>query len=125
MADFSAVGQQFVDFYYKTFDGDRGQLAALYREGSMLTFEGAPFQGTGNILEKLKSLPFQKVQHRVDTCDAQPVNQDGGILVLVSGALMVDEQPQPMSYVQSFTLMPESGSYYIQNDVFRLVYAAG
>ncbi|KEF55350.1 nuclear transport factor 2, partial [Exophiala aquamarina CBS 119918] len=111
--------EQFVDFYYKTFDGDRTQLAALYREGSMLTFEKEPFQGTGTIVEKLSNLPFQKVQHRVDTVDSQPSNEQGAILVLVTGALMVDDQPQPMSYVQTFNLVNADGSYYVQNDVFR------
>ena len=36
-----------------------------------------------------QTLPFQKVQHRVDTTDAQPANETGGILVMVTGALMV------------------------------------
>ncbi|KIW60329.1 hypothetical protein PV05_00556 [Exophiala xenobiotica] len=125
MADFHHIAQQFVEFYYKTFDTDRAQLAALYRNNSMLTFEKEPFQGTQSILEKLTNLPFNKVQHRVDTTDAQPSNEQGGILVLVTGALMVDDQQQPMSYVQTFNLLPESGSYFVQNDVFRLVYAAG
>lgn len=34
-------------------------------------------------------LPFQKVQHRVDTVDAQPTSEVGGLVVLVTGALMV------------------------------------
>ncbi|KAL6244074.1 Nuclear transport factor 2 [Rhinocladiella similis] len=125
MGDFQSIAQQFVEFYYKTFDGDRTQLAALYRNNSMLTFEKEPFQGTQSILEKLTNLPFQKVQHRVDTTDAQPSNEQGGILVLVTGALLVDDQNHPMSYVQTFNLLPDAGSYYVQNDVFRLVYAAG
>jgi hypothetical protein len=37
----------------------------------------------------LQNLPFQKVQHRIDTTDAQPFNEQGGILVLVTGALQV------------------------------------
>ena len=36
----------------------------------------------------------------------------------------VDDQPQPMNYTQTFQLMPEGGSYFVQNDVFRLVYPA-
>jgi hypothetical protein len=36
-----------------------------------------------------QGLPFQKVEHRVDTLDAQPSNQNGGILVVVTGALLV------------------------------------
>ncbi|KAK5060035.1 Nuclear transport factor 2 [Exophiala bonariae] len=124
MGDFQTIAQQFVDFYYKTFDTDRAQLAALYKDSSMLTFEKEPFQGTPVILEKLTNLPFQKVQHRVDTVDAQPANEQGAILVLVTGALMVDDQPQPMSYVQTFQLVQAEGSFFVQNDVFRLVYPA-
>lgn len=90
----------------------------------MLTFEKDPFLGVASIVEKLTNLPFQKVQHRPDTVDAQPSDETGGILVMVTGALMVDDQPQPMSYVQTFTLKPEAGSYYVFNDVFRLVYPA-
>lgn len=33
MANFQDIAQQFVDFYYKTFDGDRTQLMALYVRG--------------------------------------------------------------------------------------------
>lgn len=29
-----------------------------------------------------------------------------------------------MSYAQTFQLMPEGGSYFVFNDVFRLVYPA-
>jgi hypothetical protein len=101
-----------------------------------------------------QNLPFEKVQHRVDTTDAQPSGENGGIVVMVTGALMVscndlpmlystgrsrpasttaaddklfsqvDDQPQPMNYTQIFQLLPESGTYFVQNDIFRLVYPA-
>lgn len=45
-------------------------------------------------------------------------------MVMVTGALLVDDQPQPMSYVQVFHLVQESGSYFVYNDLFRLVYPA-
>lgn len=41
----------------------------------------------GNI--RIKGLPFQKVKHQVGTLDAQPSNESGGILVTVTGALLV------------------------------------
>lgn len=75
------------------------------------------------LLTDVQGLPFQKVQHRADTVDAQP-GPNNGIVVLVTGALMVDDQPQPMNYVQTFTLLPQGGSYYVFNDMFRLVYPA-
>ncbi|KAL2008024.1 hypothetical protein VTN00DRAFT_8006 [Thermoascus crustaceus] len=124
MADYKAVGEQFVNFYYQTFDTDRKNLAGLYRDHSMLTFEGSASQGTAAILEKLTNLPFQKVAHKVSTFDAQPSNEVGGILVTVTGVLLVDEEQNPHSYTQTFQLIPDQGSYFVLNDVFRLVYGA-
>lgn len=85
------------------------------------------------------------MEHQVSTIDAQPSNAEGGIIVVVSGALLVsqpsdgrlrsgsgtngpqqvEEEKRPMSYVQTFQLLPDgAGSYFIFNDVFRLVYPA-
>ncbi|KAF7590568.1 Nuclear transport factor 2 [Aspergillus hancockii] len=123
MADFQSIAQQFVQFYYQTFDANRAQLAGLYRDQSMLTFETNSVQGVGGIIEKLTSLPFQKVVHQVGTLDAQPSNEQGGILVMVTGALLVDEEQKPMNYTQTFQLLPDgAGSYFVFNDIFRLVY---
>jgi hypothetical protein len=36
-----------------------------------------------------QSLPFQKVQHQIATFDAQPSNTEGGIMVMVTGGLLV------------------------------------
>lgn len=41
------------------------------------------------------------------------------------GALQVDEEQRPMSYTQTFQLLPDgAGSYYVFNDIFRLIYSA-
>jgi hypothetical protein len=123
MADFNTIAQQFVEFYYKTFDENRAGLASLYRDPSMLTFEAQPTQGTAAIVEKLQNLPFQQIQHRTDTVDAQP-SADDGIMVLVTGALMLGGESKPMSFTQAFQLKNDSGNWYVLNDVFRLVYPA-
>ncbi|MCJ1291479.1 Nuclear transport factor 2 [Xylographa carneopallida] len=122
MADFATIAQQFVEFYYQTFDQNRQNLAALYRDHSMLTFETAAVQGVTGIIEKLTSLPFSQIKHQVNTLDAQPSNESGGILVLVTGALLVDEEQRPMNYTQVFQLLPDQGSYFVFNDVFKLIY---
>ncbi|PWN51681.1 putative nuclear transport factor 2 [Violaceomyces palustris] len=117
------IAQQFTDFYYSTFDSDRSQLASLYRAQSMLTFEGAQTQGAQAIAEKLAGLPFQRVQHKVETLDAQPTGSDGtSLVVLVTGMLVVDDGQNPLKFSQSFTLNPEGNSYYVFNDIFRLNY---
>jgi hypothetical protein len=40
-------------------------------------------------------------------------------------AVQVDEEKNPMNYTQTFQLMPDgAGSYFVLNDVFRLIYNA-
>ncbi|KAF5101177.1 hypothetical protein D0Z03_000651 [Geotrichum reessii] len=122
--DFQAVAQQFTDFYYQQFDSDRSQLGNLYRDASMLTFENSQVQGAKNIVEKLVSLPFQKVGHRITTLDAQPASPTvGDIIVMVTGELLVDEEQNAQRYSQVFHLVPEQNSFYVFNDIFRLNYS--
>ncbi|KAL0075432.1 hypothetical protein J3Q64DRAFT_1766572 [Phycomyces blakesleeanus] len=124
MADFNAVAKAFVDFYYETFDRNRQELTPLYRENSMLTFEGQQTVGAAAITEKLVNLPFQKVGHRISTTDAQPADfERGSILVSVTGLLLIDEEQNPQMFSQTFHLIPEGGSYWVFNDIFRLNYA--
>ncbi|KAG0291460.1 Nuclear transport factor 2 [Linnemannia gamsii] len=120
MADINAVAQQFVTYYYQTFDANRAGLGPLYRPNSMLSFEGAQTQGADAVVEKLASLPLDGLRHNVSTMDAQPA--DGGVLVLVTGQLLASGESNPQFFTQNFLLKPDGGSYYIQNDIFRLVY---
>ncbi|KAF7542623.1 hypothetical protein G7Z17_g11409 [Cylindrodendrum hubeiense] len=123
MADFQGIANQFIQFYYQQFDQDRTQLASLYRENSMLTFESASVRGTQAVTEKLTGLPFAKVKHQVTTLDAQPSNDSGGIIILVTGALLVDDEERPMNFSQSFQLAPDgAGSYFVYNDIFKLIF---
>ncbi|KAK3381572.1 hypothetical protein B0H63DRAFT_450893 [Podospora didyma] len=122
MAGFVALAEQFIAHYYTTFDADRKNLASLYRDNSMLTFEGAQSLGAAAITEKLASLPFQKVVHRPSAQDAQP-SPTGGIIILVTGQLLVDEEGNPLSYSQAFQLEKDgNGAWFVFNDIFRLVY---
>ncbi|CAH6723333.1 nuclear transport factor 2 [[Candida] jaroonii] len=121
--DFNSVATEFTHFYYQTFDNDRNQLGNLYREQSMLTFETSQLQGTKDIVEKLASLPFQKVAHRISTLDAQPASPNGDILVMVTGELLIDDEKNPQRYSQVFHLIPEGSSYFVFNDIFRLNYS--
>ncbi|ODV71982.1 Ran GTPase-binding protein NTF2 [Cyberlindnera jadinii NRRL Y-1542] len=122
--DFNTLAQQFTEFYYNQFDSDRSQLGNLYRDQSMLTFETSQVQGAKDIVEKLTSLPFQKVGHRITTLDAQPASPNGDVLVMVTGELLIDEEQNPQRYSQVFHLIPDGASYYVFNDIFRLNYGS-
>uniref|UniRef100_A0A674H812 NTF2-related export protein n=1 Tax=Taeniopygia guttata TaxID=59729 RepID=A0A674H812_TAEGU len=80
------IGSSFVQHYYQLFDADRTQLGAIYIDASCLTWEGQQFQGKAAIVEKLTSLPFQKIQHSITAQDHQPT-PDSCILSMVVGQL--------------------------------------
>ena len=118
-AQFAEIGKQFVTHYYNTFDTNRSALHSLYQDTSMLTFEGDQFLGATAILQKLTTLQFQTVAHKTTSVDCQP-GPAGSIVVFVTGQLAVDASPNPLQFSQTFQLMPNGGSWYVHNDMFRL-----
>ncbi|KAH3761783.1 nuclear transport factor 2 [Pelomyxa schiedti] len=116
--NFEAVAQQFAQHYYNTFDTNRAALRALYQPQSMLTFEGQRFQGAEQIQSKLMSFSTN-VRHNVVAIDSQPMPQ--GVLLTITGTLTID-QDNPLKFSQVFTLMSNGGSYFVLNDLFRLLY---
>ena len=50
---FAEIGQQFIAQYYQLFDSNRSQLASMYNEASVFTFEGTQFMGQASIMQHL------------------------------------------------------------------------
>ncbi|KIY62714.1 nuclear transport factor 2 [Cylindrobasidium torrendii FP15055 ss-10] len=120
MADPIAIANQFTDFYYATFDAGREGLKPLYRPESMMTWEGQQFLGVDAIMEKLAALNLGNVRHHVSARDVQPSSKvDSAIVVLVTGFLQTDDNP--IAFCQTFQLMPDGGSFWVFNDIFRLI----
>ncbi|KAM7197370.1 hypothetical protein V8F33_005591 [Rhypophila sp. PSN 637] len=119
--EFENIAKQFVDHYYNTFDTNRGALAGLYRENSMMTFQSDKKLGAATIAQKLAELPFQKVKHEIRSFESQPTPNDG-IIILVAGALLVDEEQNPLNYAQTFQLVKDpAGAWFLFNDIFTLL----
>jgi len=122
-AQFEAIGSSFIQTYYQAFDASvesRDTLRQFYHASeSLMSFEGVQVQGADKIMEKIKSLSFQKIQRSPTAVDYQPTF-DGGVLINVLGQLQMDEDP-PHGFVQTFMLKPAGGSFFIQHDMFRLV----
>ncbi|KAI5943106.1 Nuclear transport factor 2 [Manis javanica] len=102
----------------RLFDNDRTQLGAIYIDASCLTWEGQQFQGKAAIVEKLSSLPFQKIQHSITAQDHQPT-PDSCIISMVVGQLKADEDPI-MGFHQMFLLKNINDAWVCTNDMFRL-----
>ena len=94
MTDFQSVGTQFVQHYYTTIDSNRANLASLYSQESMLSFEGEQYLGVEAIMGKLQSLP--SMQHAAASFDYQPT-VNNGIIAFVTGQLAIDGG-NPMNY---------------------------
>ncbi|XP_047332110.1 nuclear transport factor 2B [Impatiens glandulifera] len=117
------LGKAFVDHYYSLFDNDRRSLSSLYQPISMMTFEGQKFEGSAKISCKLNDLPFDQCKHLISTVDSQPSVFPGGIVVFVSGSLCLAGEEHSLRFSQMFHLVPTlEGSYFVQNDIFRLNY---
>eukprot|EP01089_Gocevia_fonbrunei_P009439 TRINITY_DN2173_c0_g1_i1.p1 TRINITY_DN2173_c0_g1~~TRINITY_DN2173_c0_g1_i1.p1 ORF type:complete len:125 (+),score=14.94 TRINITY_DN2173_c0_g1_i1:102-476(+) len=123
MANVDEIASAFVTHYYTHFDGDRSQLANLYQDNSMVTFEKEKCQGRQNIVTKFANLQFKSIQHQVASIDCQPTSGNG-ILVFVTGNLAVDGGAQPLKFSQVFNLQANANGqgYYVHNDIFRLLY---
>ncbi|KAI1502155.1 hypothetical protein F5X99DRAFT_408338 [Biscogniauxia marginata] len=101
---------------------------------STLTFESATSVGKDAIIEKLKNLPFGRVQHQVETLDAQLNASTNTYMVLVTGRLLVDEEQRPMTFTQFFLIAPnphtaepnfaarKEEEIYIHSDIFKLIF---
>ena len=123
--DLTAVDQvaaAFAKHYYDTFKNNRPGLAGLYQNESIMTWESNRHIGQAAIVQHLVNLPFQKVEHRIGTIDAQP-STSNGVLVFITGQILPDAETNPLKFSQIFHLVQVGGSYVVSNDMFRLNYA--
>ena len=121
-----SIGSAFMNHYYGTFDNPaaRANLAGLYQDASVMSYEGKSFQGRQNIMTHLTTgVKFATVQHIVKSMDVQ--HTGAGLLVCVTGDLKVDGGENPLKFSQTFHLLPTdaaASNFWVRNDVFRLNY---
>jgi len=134
-ADFQNIGKAFADHYYNTFSGPapafdgstRANLQTLYQDRSFCTWDGEQMMGMQAIMTKLTT--FQAVtypgitslQHKMTTCDCQPITQGSGVLVVITGDMIANgNAAAPVKFSQVFVLLPTpTGGWYIAHDMFR------
>mmetsp|Transcript_72654 Transcript_72654/g.115962 ORF Transcript_72654/g.115962 Transcript_72654/m.115962 type:complete len:124 (+) Transcript_72654:117-488(+) len=119
--DPQAIGKAFLEHYYGTFSKNRAELAPLFKDKSMMSYEGTNCQGQKSIMQKLASLQFSKVKHDPKTMDAQPSGA-GGLLIVVTGDIFIDENQNGVKYCETFHLMKDNNNFWVHNLVFRLNY---
>uniref|UniRef100_G1MKW1 Nuclear transport factor 2 n=2 Tax=Ailuropoda melanoleuca TaxID=9646 RepID=G1MKW1_AILME len=108
----------FIQHYYQLLDKDRTQRGTIYID-VCLTWEEQQFQGKTAIVEKLPSLPLQKIQHSITGQDCQS-SPDSCIISKVVDQLKADEDPI-VGVHQMFLLKTINDAWVCTNDMFRLV----
>ncbi|XP_018716042.2 uncharacterized protein LOC108954479 isoform X1 [Eucalyptus grandis] len=119
--DLIEKAKRFMEKYYRTFDANRADLVNLFREESVLAFEGQQIKGKEAILAKLTSIPechneiadFNCLRHRTP----------GSMLVWVCGQTWVGGTKDKADAVltnQMFHLMPTpEGGFYVGTQIWR------
>lgn len=112
------VATQFAQAYYAAFATDPASCSQFYQAASVLTFEGANSAGLNLINAKLAEVKTQLPpgsKHEVLSIDGQPsCAVNGGVVVYVTCRFM-ERFAQEV-----FHLLPNAGSFYVHNDIFRL-----
>ncbi|KAK8821723.1 nuclear transport factor 2 [Blastocystis sp. ATCC 50177/Nand II] len=115
------LGKSFITYFYQSYDGDRTALQGIYQDCSMLTFEGQEYLGTQAIMTKIAGIGA-RFAHNIQSMDIQPTS-DGSIMIVCTGEIKIDDN-NPMLFMETFIIRDAGGnSYYVHNDIFRLVLA--
>ena len=109
----------FLNAFYKMMMEDRMSILPIYRNSSLLTYNGGNHAGVESIKKHLEGLSFKKISYNFDDYDAQPLH-GGGILIVVAGELCMDDSDR-FKFNQTFVLMPEGETWFIQNDVLKII----
>merc|ERR1712013_566370 len=119
--DIDGIGRAFVGAYFEAMSAkDRSKMAAYYRDMSCLSYEGQGFQGVKAIINKLRALPIESIAYDIKTLDVQP-SGCGGLMLFVTGDVMLNAIPNPVKFAQSLHIVPEEASqdrFWIHNDIF-------
>ena len=113
------LAEEFLNTYYATMMNNRNQLINFYTDNSTLTYEGQTYRGLKEISEKFEGFSFNKIQFGLENFDHQESCIQGGLMILLSGKLTLDDQNK-LQFSQFFHLLPNGNTYYVHNELFRV-----
>ncbi|XP_033129046.1 nuclear transport factor 2 isoform X4 [Brassica rapa] len=124
LADPHIVGNAFVQKYYNHLYESPSQVHRFYLEDSVLGRPGSDGEMVSvnslkAINEQIMSFDYENSKIQILTADSQ-ASYKSGVVTLVTGLLTVKDGER-MRFSQSFFLVPQKGSYFVLNDVFRYV----
>ncbi|XP_023644952.1 putative G3BP-like protein isoform X2 [Capsella rubella] len=124
VVDPHTVGNAFVQKYYNHLYESPAEVYQYYREDSVFGRPGSDgemdsVKSLQAINDKIMSFDYENSKIQILTADSQ-ASYKNGVVTLVTGLLTVKEGERKR-FSQSFFLVPQNGSYFVLNDVFRYV----
>ncbi|CAA7039315.1 unnamed protein product [Microthlaspi erraticum] len=124
LVDPHIVGNAFVQKYYNHLYDSPEEVHRFYLEDSVLGRPGSDgemvsVRSLKAINEQIMSFDYKSSKIHILTADSQG-SYKNGVVTLVTGLLTVKDGER-MRFSQSFFLVPQNGSYFVLNDVFRYV----
>lgn len=117
---FDQVGKGFVGQYYPLYGANRASVAGVYRENSLMTYQGRQLQGVTNIMTFFaENVTFNAANFQAEDVDCHPT-QGNGVLVVVNGLVAVEGETRPIRFNDTFILATDAaGAWYVSNQIFR------
>ncbi len=125
--NFRELSTEFLNAYYNTFSTNIKLLPMYYLPTALLTYMAEELNGIDAIRNKFNTVQFTNPKHTIIKILSQPV--DGNrIYILVIGTITETIQSNWMSnksdakvtnYTETFLLINENKSWYIQNHMFQ------
>ncbi|ESQ35449.1 hypothetical protein EUTSA_v100077740mg, partial [Eutrema salsugineum] len=124
LVDPHIVGNAFVQKYYNHLYESPAEVHRFYLEDSVLGRPGSDgemvsVKSLKAINDQIMSFDYENSKIQILTADSQ-ASYKNGVVTLVTGLLTVKDGER-MRFSQSFFLVPQKGSYFVLNDVFRYV----
>ncbi|KAF8117598.1 hypothetical protein N665_0009s0117 [Sinapis alba] len=122
--DAHIVGNAFVQKYYNHLYEKPAEVYRFYLEESVLGRPGldgdmVSVKSLKAINDQIMSVDYQNSKIQILTADSQ-ASLKNAVVTLVAG-LVIGKDGERKSFTQSFFLVPQNGSYFVLNDVFRYV----
>ncbi|MGW4962949.1 ketosteroid isomerase family protein [Nonomuraea sp. NPDC004186] len=106
------------DRYFHTLDNNLPDVGRLFRESTVITFDGGTFVGEDALPDYLASLTESNSGYSARTVavDAHLL-ADGTILALARGRCM--QNGEMGHFVQTFILVQDGDSYYVAHGIYQ------
>jgi len=123
LVEAKSVGEKFLVQYYKCASEENANLHKFYKTNAVCSCDTVTVSGSNKTADKLKLFSGANfdLESPGATCTFQPT-AEGGVLIMVSGLVVLRNQQGANRFVQTFLLArKEQRHFFIANDMFRLL----